>query len=130
MLLGSGPETLGRQAPWTTTASLPSEAARMDLGVAIAAWSKQGANAEAYFVCTQCYQGMEGRWRALPKSTIELRTRMFELVSLRTGRRTFNVVEYAMKDASPRRDKSASTTRLSGLATITRRPTEAPHERK
>ena len=36
ILLGSGPETLGRQAFWRLTASLPIEAAIMDFGQVIA----------------------------------------------------------------------------------------------
>ena len=36
MLLGSGPEMLGRQAFWRFTASLPIEAAIMDFGQVIA----------------------------------------------------------------------------------------------
>ena len=47
MLLGSGPETLGRHVFWRTTASYPIEVARMDLGQVIAPWGKEGENAES-----------------------------------------------------------------------------------
>eukprot|EP00964_Phaeocystis_antarctica_P063051 scaffold37810_cov69-Phaeocystis_antarctica.AAC.4 len=41
-LLGSGPNTLGRQAFWTVTASLPIDAAIIDWGQVIAACGAKG----------------------------------------------------------------------------------------